>query len=37
MASWATAPSTQPPETEPSISPVAETTILAPKGWGAEP
>src|SRR5262249_34325805 len=36
-AAWATAPSTQPPLTEPAIPPRSETAIRAPTPRGAEP
>ena len=36
-ASCTTAPSTQPPLTEPAISPAPEMAIFDPSGSGAEP
>src|SRR5215831_19711295 len=36
-ASLTTAPSTQPPETEPTIAPLSSTASLAPTGRGEEP
>ena len=36
-ASWTTAPSMQPPETEPTMAPVSSTASWLPTGRGEEP